>query len=144
MRKTIPCVFHEEETSSLIVDEESGKFYCFSCGREGHLFDHNEIIKRINLLERGAINLEDGSFKSFIINRCQDVWPIKIILVNGICIEFESDKTTFYTDYFEIHDFFADFQKRNIILPAHCETEFTMRYIQVPYSAIAFFADMAS
>ncbi len=35
----ICCPFHKEETPSFAVDMRSNAYYCFSCGKAGHLDD---------------------------------------------------------------------------------------------------------
>lgn len=38
-RLTAICPFHEEETSSLVVDETKYTYHCFGCGAHGHFED---------------------------------------------------------------------------------------------------------
>lgn len=52
MKLTFLCCHHAEETPSLTVDLVKGKFYCFSCGKEGdHLDDQKVLEMVINRLE---------------------------------------------------------------------------------------------
>ena len=32
------CIFHEEKTPSLKINDELGSFYCFGCGAKGDIF----------------------------------------------------------------------------------------------------------
>lgn len=59
------CCFHEEKTSSFMVDPDRQRFYCFACQSGGDVFDF--VMKReglqfrealVTLAERAGINIE--------------------------------------------------------------------------------------
>jgi hypothetical protein len=46
---TCICPFHRENTPSFVVDAWSNSYYCFGCGKKGHIKD--EAISRIKKIK---------------------------------------------------------------------------------------------
>lgn len=51
----IPCVFHEENVSSLSIDTTTGIFHCFGCGKSGDIIDIVAKLENVNRLQAMVI-----------------------------------------------------------------------------------------
>ena len=77
------CLFHEEKTPSMKINDELGSFYCFGCGAKGDIFTlytdlHNytfiDTVKE--LAQKTGIILQEDEYKKF-----EKIDNIKNILV---------------------------------------------------------------
>ena len=64
------CLFHEEKTPSMKINDELGSFYCFGCGAKGDIFTIYTDIYNFNfqdavyeLASKTGINIEKKTFK---------------------------------------------------------------------------------
>ena len=50
-KKWIICPFHNDKNPSMMLDDISGRFYCFGCGKSGSIFDFLEEYEHISFYE---------------------------------------------------------------------------------------------
>lgn len=137
------CVFHEENTPSMILTKADQSFECFSCGKKGLINDHDEV--RLALLRNlfSNENIYLGCFKQELIERCCDHYPIQIVLNSGVIIECMTDEIDFYDDHFQLSQVVGQTSAK-IIFPKNMPSEFHPRQVWVLYSSISFVTDNAS
>ena len=66
------CLFHEEKTPSMKINDELGSFYCFGCGAKGDIFtlytdlyNYTFIDTVKELAQKTGIILQEDEYKKF-------------------------------------------------------------------------------
>ena len=136
------CVFHEEYSPSLIVEQNNESFECLSCGKKGLIKDEEKVGLAILRHIFGNDNVFFGKFREILTIRCSDAYPLQIVLNSGVIIEVdEMSRISFYEDHIQLYDNTHTHVK--IIYP-HNKSEFLFRHLWIPYDSISFVTDAAS
>lgn len=136
------CVFHEEITPSMILDQKSKSFECISCGKKGLIPDYPEV--RVALLRHlfGNDNIFSGRLKEILFSRCSDAYPLQLVLNSGVIIEVnEMSSICFYDDHIQLYD---NTHTDVVVHYPNDKSDFSFRHIWIPYESISFITDAAS
>src|SRR3990167_7774537 len=69
------CPFHKEDTPSFHVNEITGQYYCFGCGKSGN---HHTFIKEFGIQVDEKEIVRDEIIKSTISGLTDSISPIVI------------------------------------------------------------------